>query len=446
MNTNFSLFVNRPTVFLQKSIFSPFITKFNLLIASVALAALAILSFCWIRKKRLAKQVIAQKINEGTIFFKEKEKPLLLQHLTSDGASHKKLNLASVPLSDLELASIVKTNPNLTHLSLHSSNLTDSGLESIKNLPNLQSLHLGGCTGITEKGLIKSCQGLTELILDGCKKIETLGLQAFPSLKSLTLGQSIYRSGPGSTICSYPIDSFHSFFMGQTSSLENLRLMCSIGDDDQLIDIAALFPQLRSLKTIACGFTDQGLAYLNDCKQLKKLELDYLVNVNGSGFGSLPSSLESLSLHFWQIDSVEGQALKSLKALSSLREFTLDFNLPSEINSFRIPSFSTDPQNLPQMNVDEANQKISWLPDLFENLAPSIQEVNIKGKYFFPSDLAAIHQITSPSFNLHITDCPHITRDDLKPFEKLPSIKSLSIKNCIQIQKDPEVCEIIKSG
>jgi hypothetical protein len=78
---------------------------------------------------------------------------------------------------------------NLTSLDLRGCrNITDKGIEALKNLPNLTSLDLGECRNITDKGIeaLKNLPNLTSLDLRECRNITDKGIEALKNLPNLT--------------------------------------------------------------------------------------------------------------------------------------------------------------------------------------------------------------------------------------------------------------------
>ncbi|MFO0822308.1 MAG: protein kinase [Gemmataceae bacterium] len=71
------------------------------------------------------------------------------------------LFLAKIPVSDDDLADLVRKYPNLISLALHESKVTDAGMATVANLKFLERVYLDG-TSVTDKGLrlLATCEKL----------------------------------------------------------------------------------------------------------------------------------------------------------------------------------------------------------------------------------------------------------------------------------------------
>ncbi|KAL7520561.1 hypothetical protein ACHAWX_005281 [Stephanocyclus meneghinianus] len=184
--------------------------------------------------------------------------------------------------------------------------ITDTGLDPIGTLLNLEELDLNGCINISSSALgdtLAKLSHLTSLDVSYCPGILRSSWQGkINNLKSLELCYSSVRDSHLSRLSSLPM-------------LEELNLdSCPIGDwtiahlaDNNVI------PNITSLDLADTDLSDIGMMKLAQFKRMKKLSLFYC-NVSNAGLRHLASmtNLEVLNLDSREIDD---NGLKHLRAL-----------------------------------------------------------------------------------------------------------------------------------
>ncbi|MEL6898617.1 MAG: adenylate cyclase, partial [Planctomycetota bacterium] len=193
------------------------------------------------------------------------------------------LNTTGVGDGALEVFGKILT---LRSIQMDSTNISDSGMMNLKDLPALQRLRIHYCditdgysalkgktslqrlelrdTSIRDEQLKMLCQlpEITYLNLSECRLISAEGLASVGDLKKLTyLGLWETKTND---------DSFAAY-KGLTS-LQTLNLEAT-GITDESVPLLLTFTQLTDLNLAGTQLTDQGFSQLNQLKNLKKLNV-----------------------------------------------------------------------------------------------------------------------------------------------------------------------------
>ena len=179
-----------------------------------------------------------------------------LRHLAAL-ESLKALDLDETDVSDSGLKWLRELS-SLKRLSLRGTRITDAGLEELlRSHPGLGALRLGGCPGVTERGLGR--------------------LRDFAHLKEISLGAVEKTSA---SLTSRGIES-----LGQCHSLEVIDLRGARSLDTPALDAIVELPELRSLDLSASSISDAGVGALARCEKLESLRLSSCSEVTDAALG-----------------------------------------------------------------------------------------------------------------------------------------------------------------
>ena len=221
--------------------------------------------------------------------------------------------LASLPaLHTLDLAGCV--------------NLSDPVLETgfTMNLPALTSINLGLCKKVTDNSFGRigtHCKNLVSLDLGGCTKISNTGLLLLVSLGLPALTHLNLRS------CWQLTDAGISHLTNGPNSLPIATLIlqdCQKLTDMSLRHISEGLPTLKSLNLSFCAsITDSGMKCLARMASLRELNLRFCDNISDIGVSYLSQGsvgLQSLDLSFCDrvTDSAMAHIASGLFNLKSL--------------------------------------------------------------------------------------------------------------------------------
>ena len=92
-------------------------------------------------------------------------------------------------LTSEKIVEIIKAHPNLESLDLSGNNNVDNDvLAAIANCPNLHTLNLNYCSGVTDVSALAGCANLHTLILNACSGVtDVSALAGCANLHSLNL-------------------------------------------------------------------------------------------------------------------------------------------------------------------------------------------------------------------------------------------------------------------
>ncbi len=231
------------------------------------------------------------------------------------------------------LRELVNGVPHLESLNLSGCyNLTDSALEAAfaRDAPHLRHLNLSLCKEVSDNALGRialRCRNLEVLELGGCTKVTNAGLLSvshLPRIRKLNLRSCRQISDAGLGHVAGATDPAFA-----NRRLEELVLQdCQKLTDEALRHIAAGLPRLRTLNLSFCiSVTDTGLKSVGRLRALETLSLRSCDNVSDIGVGFLcedggcGDSLRDLDVSFCPNVSDAGMkhvsaGMRGLRALS----------------------------------------------------------------------------------------------------------------------------------
>ena len=310
------------------------------------------------------------------------------------------------PANDEDLLLLLPFAASLTSLDVRGTNITDAGLETIAQLPRLETLKLG-ITAINGSGLSH--------------------LKSLTRLKSLDLDQT-----------DIPLEHWQS--VSELKSLEYIELPSKAVNDDLLVPIGQLpllkvllltntpitdaglahLTSLKNLETLSLCFTkitDAGLSHLRELSQLQHLDLTG-TNIQGSGLVHLAQATPPLTLELRAINMDDD----GLKALKDVRQLV---SLDVRSTHIRGPGL---------IHLKHCEQlKEIHLPPLTEDAIPAINEVK-NWRQLNIQLVRPLHQSndSAPPTEFLIEDMPELTQLSLETFVPIPR---LTINNCPQLTK-----------
>ena len=216
----------------------------------------------------------------------------LLRANADRAAALRELDLeGATAVTDSALEAIGFAKPPLRRLALgRNSNLSDLGVFKLGEtvLAGLEELSLGGCTELTNgvlEPLVDDCNSLTTLRLDGCRRIDDVGIgtlmerdatkgMRLPQLTAIDVSKLPEVSDAG--ICELVHDR---------SNLTDLNVaLCGRVGDASLRALAANCAELRALNLTATAVTNEGLAALaQGCPKLARVNLTRCAEVGDDG-------------------------------------------------------------------------------------------------------------------------------------------------------------------
>ena len=179
-------------------------------------------------------------------------------------------------MTDADLEYVVAPDcPNLTSLNLQNcGGLTDAAVIALaQGCPKLLSLNLRNCSRITSRGIMALTQGCSQLLslnLQGCGKIMDAAVialsQGCPQLSSLTLNWCIRITDAAVIALSQGCPRLS--FLDLT--------FCQELTDESVIALAQGCPELATLSLYACyHVTYAAVIALAECQKLEKLDLQH---------------------------------------------------------------------------------------------------------------------------------------------------------------------------
>ena len=218
----------------------------------------------------------------------------LLRANADRAAALRELDLeGATAVTDAALQAIGFAAPPLRRLALrHISNISDDGVDKLGYavLGGLEELSLGGCTKLTNGTmytLVKHCDSLTTLRLDGCRGIDDFGISV--------LGDQFspwHRCMPLAQLTAIDVSKLPEVrdtgiceMVHNRSTLTDLNVaLCAKVGDASLRALAANCAELRALNLTATAVTNEGLAALaQGCPKLARVNLTRCAEVGDDG-------------------------------------------------------------------------------------------------------------------------------------------------------------------
>jgi len=285
-------------------------------------------------------------------------------------------------LTDVGLETVLHQDmPALVSINLSlCKDVTDKSLRRIgSHCKNLEILELGGCTGVTNTGLLQVAQGLIKikyLNLRSCWQLSDAGVSHLAGLS----GQLVSHAGP--------------------RLLENLNLQ----DCQKLSDISLRYIsqglQIQTLNLSFCAnISDSGMKSLAKISSLKSLNLRSCDNISDIGVGYLAEGcvgLQSLDVSF--CERVSDRAMVHIASgLFNLRTLSL---AACKISDEGISKICKTLVDLHILNIGQC----STITDIsIEHIAARLHQL----EYI---DLYGCNNVTQRGITHLETGCPNIKR------------------------------------
>ncbi|KAI3980277.1 hypothetical protein MKX01_029440 [Papaver californicum] len=162
----------------------------------------------------------------------------------------------------MQLSLIFSWFPRLTYVSLRSSNIVDSGLETLaKFCPSLETVYLSKCCSITDSGisvLLQNCQELRSLQISYCSSITGIGF--------LGCAQTLTRLGAGE--CNLTPEGINAI-ISCGGGLEYLYLETVPGDDELAMVQRGCIINTEAVMTISKGCPLLKELFLSNCEEVE---------------------------------------------------------------------------------------------------------------------------------------------------------------------------------
>ena len=233
----------------------------------------------------------------------------------------------------------------------HGSNITDSGVEYIKHLKNLEEVTLLGFVGMSDRGLreLLELKGLRRLHL-GSTRVSESGEQFVEPASKVGLVIVRYATATGgleelgvtpdgiegvlvrdATSAGHPVTEIDFTRIDDPRiiselGLEKLSTLTKIkaGDltDDALSRFAGL-SQVRDLEVLGSSLTDAGFECLGRMSDLRSITLSGCDRITDGGFDRL-STLDNLeTIDMWSAQNITDAGLDRLRGLPRLKKLSL---------------------------------------------------------------------------------------------------------------------------
>jgi len=228
------------------------------------------------------------------------------------------LNLAGTDVTDSAVKQLADL-PSLVGLNLElCRSITDEGIEQLSRARHLRVLLLTG-VGVTDKGLahLRRMKTLLALDLEVCEQVTDAGCETLGSMKQL---RALVLKKAGFE--SIRITATGVGHLRNLSELELLNLYGNHIDDDGLVHLERM-TRLRELNLSLLPITDRGLIHLHPLRELQHLELLYSTGFAGpiitdNGLEPLQTLVKLKTLNLIGAPITD----RSLKRLMGLKQLT----------------------------------------------------------------------------------------------------------------------------
>jgi hypothetical protein len=249
----------------------------------------------------------------------ESAPPYLLYKLNSIGHTVTSLDLSNLKVTKESLAQIARYFPNLIEVNATNCPLDDDCILEFSKLKNLQKLNLTGCTNLSNKGVenLREIENLQELTLAANCQLSKNALPFLTALSKLTHLTMIVCIG----IKEHPPIDF--------SSLQNLETLDLSKNDwltDEDISSLSRLAKLKKLSLSHCNkLSERTISHICSCKHLTSLDLSLQNDlVSDATLTSLSQALENLeSLNVAHNHNLSKEGILSLKNLPKLKKVDL---------------------------------------------------------------------------------------------------------------------------
>lgn len=362
-----------------------------------------------------------------------------LKHLTrlNLGRHH---NLISSTITDRSLIPI-QSMAKIKSLNIAQCvHITDRGLYQIsQGLRELQEINLSGCVGVTDRGVhdLASIRSLQVLELPWCLKISDQGLQYLtnlPNLKTLNISgcQLITEAGIGQIGLLENLEELNLLYTGYT------KLCVS---DESLMKLR----NLRNLKILSLGgmqlqhtrITDRGIKTISHFfPHLTHLTLMW-IDVTDEGILSLSNLtlLEHLSLK--GCGRITQRSMKVIGGLVKLKELSLLYNPWLNLNEEEVLEELSPLTGIEKLSLGGDPHNGSLLTDNGMAILATFQHLqNLNLSYFqyqfAGSGLGPLLRLQTLE-NVDLTGSNHVNDSTLSVLGQVTSIRSLILNKCSRV-------------
>lgn len=296
--------------------------------------------------------------------------------------------LKLLPSDDLPLLPLTECR-NLKHLDFKDANsVDDKWIEPLARLKSLETIDLSG-TMVTDEGIASLSQlpNLKTLRLEGCKSITGIGLESFPEsppLVELNLRNASSLTDEGLAA------------VARFTNLENLYTCANrrvLGPGYQCL------AALKELKILSCPKTAIADEHLQLLDGIDTLEVIWLYGCQG----------------------VSGRGLQKLVGSESVRRLSLN-----ECPLIDSPDFDVIAQfkNLQDLYLSDTRIRPAGIEQLGQ--LKQLKTLNISGNIWL--DDSAIEALKgSPVQCIFAKDLPRLTRDGIAHFSQFPKLEKLTL-------------------
>ncbi len=340
-------------------------------------------------------------------FFKELK---LLRHLS--------LNGSYVNDSDLEKLSVFA--PQLVFLSLDECQITHEGLVHLEKFKQLEHISLNRCSKINNQGLasLGKQKGLQHIALEGCEDITKEGLVHIGELENLR-----YLS----------LNKCPNILGDDLKLLEkhtNLRyILFGHNINDESLKSLAKHTHLRHIALDECfPVTDEGVIALEPLQHLEHFSLGS-ANITGVGLASIAKhkKLKSLTLNCCSnILNTDTNVLGELAQLESLKLYAFS-NVSDDGLAFLVKL-----KKLLSLNLDYAPKITDKSLINYVSKIRQIRHLSLQGCQITDQGVASLISLKCLK-TLSLNNCIKLTDESLIYLDHLPSLASLTMRECMKI-------------
>lgn len=341
-------------------------------------------------------------------------------------------NLKSNDLYQLWLPGQVgaMTNPNdtcmphIAHLTgvkdlhLRLSNISNNGLQYIKDFHSLEYLYLPKRIDDTTMIFITRFKTLKGLYFSGTGQLNNDGLAALQQLPNL---EEVTFEGMGK------ITSASLRHLSKIPSLKKLAFFCNTVSDKDFIYLRDM-PQLKTLMLERTNITDSGLQFFSNLNQLEVLDL-YTTNVTDAGIPHLVQlkSLRKLNLRkhpYSKKEPITEKAAPYLAQIPTLEYLDLE---PLAVTDYALSELS----KLPNLKIlyayyGKSGKSITNIGLQHLSKIKSLEFLMINTKDVTDEGIVSLTKLTNLQ-ELKLTFCPKFTDKGLLKIANMKNLKKLSM-------------------
>ena len=359
---------------------------------------------------------------------------------------------------DESLEYLVRTHKELVSVKIGRSNCTDRGLQAVMSNPNivvlkvcsnkilgenledssthvldLKVLDLGGCSGLTERGLANiisrtNASNLKELNLRACCKMTDSGLVSIlnkirDSLKKLDLSYiDLALTDIGSLTASLSsIEDLNLSYCRNLTDSVLFSILNKTGDSLKKLDLSGTNLTLNEIGSLSASLSSIEDLNLSWCRNLTDSGLVSILNKTGYSLKKLDLSYSNLTLN--DIGSFSA-------SLSSIED--LNLSCCDELTDSRLVSILNKTGNsLKKLDLSNTNLTLTDIGSLTASFS-SIEDLNLSCcRNLTDSGLVSILNKTGDSLKKLNLSCTILSLTDIGSFSaSFSSIEDLILRGC----------------